>query len=45
MTPADQHTARAFRVQIDFCEKGGARFTADLLRALADDFAAGGAWR
>jgi len=45
MTPTDQRMARAFRVQIHFCENGEAPFTADLLRALADDFADGGAWR
>jgi hypothetical protein len=45
MLSADERMAHAFRIQIDVCEQGGAPFTADLLRALLEDFEAGGAWR
>jgi len=45
MTPADQAMAAAFRTQSGWCEKGGAPFTADLLKAILRDFEAGGEWR
>ena len=45
MSPDDQSMAGAFRFQIKVCEDSAAPFTADLLRALLDDFEAGGPWR
>jgi hypothetical protein len=45
MSPADQSMAAAFRFQAEVCAQSGAPFTADLLRALLEDFEAGGAWR
>jgi hypothetical protein len=45
MSPADQSMAAAFRIQAKMCDDSGAPFTADLLRALLEDFEAGGPWR
>jgi len=45
MSPADQSMAAAFRFQARLCDDSGAPFTADLLRAVLEDFEAGGPWR
>jgi hypothetical protein len=45
MSAADRRMEAAFQVQAAICERGGAPFTADLLRALLRDFLAGGDWR
>jgi hypothetical protein len=45
LSALDQRMVEAFAVQISACDKSGAPFTADLLRALLRDFKAGGPWR